>query len=381
MGDEAAASSEARAGLQRALAAALDCVAGAGDVLSLECLHAAAPGVALQHTVFYVTGFLTEDEAESAQSAARVAALHEALPLPPAALNLVRVTWASGSAGAALRSAHATAAEGALGIAKVMVSLSPVYMLGRAVYSLVGGEGGGGGSGSSGGGGAAANAQAPLWSELDFRGKHRHAKYVGKVLGEVLQALAAGGGGGGGAQRRVLLGHSLGGRIVLHALARLAPQAPAPGAGAAAEPAAAEPAAPPPQQQQPVVAAAAIFGAAQAGPEDKGEVWADALRALPAAGALFNVYNPHDPALSAMGTVGKLLQVDGRARFQPAGLRPVAAPAPAPAAAQLLNVDASPFFPGPGLAHSYRAAYMQLLRCERLAPLFAAAEGAGLGQA
>jgi hypothetical protein len=327
-------------------------------VLSLECLHAAAPGVALQHTVFYVTGFLTEDEAESAQSAARVAALHEALPLDPAALSLVRVAWACGSAGAALSAAHATAAaEGALGVARMVASLSPAYQIGMAVYSLMGG----------GGGQPAAPAPSP-WGELDFRAKHRLAKDVGAALGGVLQQLAAGepevaamAAAAAPPPRRVLLGHSLGGRVVLHALASLAPPV-----GQR-------------QQQPPAVAAAAVFGAAQAGPEDRAEVWGAALRALPAASALLNVYNPHDPALSAMGTVGKVLQVDGWARHQPAGLRPVAAPPAQEHQCQLLNVDASPFFEdapqGAGsFVHSYRTAYMQLLRCERMAPLFAGAQ-------
>ena len=367
MADEAEAGSSAssaepaaRAELQRTLAAALARVPGASALLTLECLRAAtAPSPALQHTVFYVTGFLTQDEAESAQSAARVAALHEALPLDPAALSLVRVAWASGSAGAALSAAHATAAAGgALGVARMVASLSPAYHLGMAVYSLVGG-----------GGGGQPAAPSP-WDDLDFRAKHRHAKDVGVALGGVLQQLAAGEPGAAAAAaaapppRRVLLGHSLGGRVVLHALAALAPPAGQ-------------------RQQRPAVAAAAVFGAAQAGPEDRAEVWGAALRALPpAGGALFNVFNPRDPALSAMGTLGRVLQVDGWARHLPAGLRPVAAPpAQQEHQCQLVNVDASPYFEGEGgpggagsYVHSYRTAYMQLLRCERMAPLFAGAQ-------
>jgi alpha-beta hydrolase superfamily lysophospholipase len=104
--------------------------------------------------------------------------------------------------------------------------------------------------GGGGGGQPAAPAPSP-WGELDFRAKHRLAKDVGAALGGVLQQLAAGepeaaatAAAAAPPPRRVLLGHSLGGRVVLHALASLAPPV-----GQR-------------QQQPPAVAAAAVFGAA-----------------------------------------------------------------------------------------------------------------------
>lgn len=308
----------ARLALQDRLAAALASVPGASALLSLECIHAAPPppdGAPPPLTIFYATGFLTHD-ADGAQSLARVSALHEALPVDAAALNFVRVAWACGSEqGAAKHLQH-------VGLALVVPGLALQQLWQWA---------GGGQPASSGSAG-----------ELDFHAKHCLAKSVGRELARVLRALAA--------ERVVLLGHSLGGRVVLHALAQLARE--------------------PTGGGQAVVAAAALFGAAQAGPEDKAEDWHAALRALPAAGRLCNVFNPHDPALAAMFSAGKALGVDGRVPRLPAGQRAVAV---AEEGGKLVNVDASPHFEGAGqrFVHSYRAVYPTLLRAQELAPLWA----------
>jgi len=123
------------------------------------------------------------------------------------------------------------------------------------------------------------------------------------------------------------------------------------------------------------VAAAALFGAAQAGPEEELEDWKAALRALPAQGGqLYNCFNSLDPALLAMYGVGKVFGAEGQGRLMPVGLRPARL---APQDARLVNVDAAPFFKGVGLAHSYKHAYHQLLHSPKMAQLWAHLEGAG----
>jgi len=204
---------------------------------------------------------------------------------------------------------------------------------------------------------------------------------VGEQLGAVLQHLCGGGGGPATAAavgRVVLMGHSLGGRVVLHALASIKP---------------------PPQQHAPglpphrhLVHCAALLGAANTGPEEHGKdgVWRAALGNT--GERLVNVYNSHDPALLSMATLGRVLTgVDVLVRHRPVGLREVALPSSCTTgrhggaievrqgsvlerehrrlAAKLLNVDATHLFSGLALKHSYQSVIKHLLS-EELAPLF-----------
>ena len=342
----AAAEGEADEHARTLLEAALRAAAGSvgGGLLSLECVSASR--LACQ-TVFYVTGFLTEDEEGGAESTARVSALLHALPLPRAAVNFIRVTWASGSR----KRAQEGAAAGLRGGLIKAIQFSPLLWAGGRLMQHFAG--------------AAASpppeaAPPPgFLDEINFHQKHREARAVGAALASVLQRLAAD--PTAALHRVTLMGHSLGARVVLHALANLPPT---PAAGGACEAAA-----PAPGLQ---VAAAALFAAAQAGPEDKGEVWAAALSHLPPTGALYNCYHAHDPALTAMFTAGKVLGVDGFALRAPAGMRPVAllpAAASADCAGRLKNIDTTPLFAG-ALEHSFRDVYAKLLASEHLPCLF-----------
>lgn len=346
---EGEADGHARTLLEAALRAAAESVGG--GLLSLECVSASR--LACQ-TVFYVTGFLTEDE-EGAESSARVSALLNALPLDRAAVNFIRVTWASGSR----KRAQEGAAAGLRGGLIKAIQFSPLLWAGGKLIQHFAGAAAS----------PAPEAAAPppgFLDEINFHQKHREARAVGAALASVLQRLAAD--PSAALHRVTLMGHSLGARVVLHALANLPPPSAAPAAAAGGAPGAAAPA---PGLQ---VAAAALFAAAQAGPEDKGEVWAAALSHLPASGALYNCFHAHDPALTAMYTAGRVLGVDGLALRAPAGMRPVAllpaAAASAGCADKLKNIDATPLFAG-ALEHSFRDVYAKLLAGEHLPCLFA----------
>jgi hypothetical protein len=301
--------------------------AAAGSKLSLEVVREPplSPCGGMTHVVFFALGFLSEGKTSddalagllSATDASRVA--------------VVRVVWDAGDPAeviAAVTAAQACSQSLPLGEGRGAL----LKVLSRA--ATIGGAG-----------------ASQAWSEFNFHAKHAQARAVGSVFGACLErfidTLCD--------VKIILMGHSLGARIVLHALSVLGSPRSFGGGSVSREA---------------FVEACVLFAAAQAGPETKPHVWESALPAL--RGQLFNIFNRHDVVLKyALGVGMKVAAVDVLTLRAPAGARSVSfTHHHANIPSRLVNIDASDMLrQAPRGGHSYHDYIDPLLRDSRLSCL------------
>ena len=292
--------------------------------ISLEVVREPLSIDRITHVVFFALGFLSEGKSSddalsgvlSATDASRVA--------------IVRVVWDAGDPGeviAAVTAAQACAQSLPLGEGRGAL----LKVLSRA--ATIGGAG-----------------ASQALSEFNFHAKHAEARTVGSTFGACLEKFIP-----GTSVKILLMGHSLGARIVLHALSILGSPRSFGGGSVSREAS---------------VEACVLFAAAQAGPETKPQVWEHALPAL--RGQLFNIFSRHDIVLKyALGVGMKVAAVDVLSLRAPAGARSVSfTHHHSSIPSRLVNIDASEMLRhAPRGGHSYHDYIDPLLRDERLSSL------------
>ena len=231
--------------------------------ISLEVVREPLSIDRITHVVFFALGFLSEGKSSndalsgvlSATDASRVA--------------IVRVVWDAGDPGeviTAVTAAQACAQSLPLGEGRGAL----LKVLSRA--ATIGGAG-----------------ASQALSEFNFHAKYAEARAVGSTFGACLEKFIP-----GTSLKILLMDHSLGARIALHALSVLGSPRSFGGGSVSREAS---------------VEACVLFAAAQAGPETKPQVWEHALPAV--RGQLFNIFSKHDIVLKyALGVGMKVAAVD-----------------------------------------------------------------------
>ncbi len=332
----------------------------AGLILqSLDVVHEATGARAADRTLlFFATGFMKEESEEAALNIRGAVDLER--------VTVVRVAWDSGSMGeiframeAALeaqkeRRAAAAAAAATEAAAAPPPPPSPLAAGGRLGAMVAAGVAAVRSASTRGWGAVSPYAKAAvagvkqLSAEANFEAKERQARVAGELLAAVLAEMS-------GARLLaaypsvVLMGHSLGGTLVVHALAALGRLRGGGGGGGGAPPLVTHgvlmgAAMAGPEQAEVAAAVAAAEGPAAAARRADLGVW---LAAAIACGTLWNVYHKRDLALRSFSAVRKLKMgaVGSRAlEFAPPGGTPV------------VNIDVTellPRKPANLLSHAY----------------------------